>query len=466
MITRIYIDGFKTFHDFTLNLGPFQVIVGVNGSGKSNLFDALRLLSHLVSTDLRSAFQQGRGEANELFTITPDGHPTTRMHLEVDMLVDRQVRDSWGAEAELKFTRMRYAVQIERRPDERGLERLYVTDEQLEPLPRGKDNWVKHYIGNDSQIWLPLLTGGRSTPFISTDKKSGIATINLHQDGHGGRKSSVAEKIERTVLSGVINTEFPHAFAAREEIRSWTFLHLNPDVLREPSSLVAAPYIMPDGANMPSTLARIENTDPLLLNDISRDLAHLVPGMLGVEIEQDTVRNRYVIRVHTTDGQSFPAQVLSDGTLRLLALVTLNHDPDHRGVLCFEEPENGVHPFRLKSLSQMLQDFATDFSDPDQAQEPLRQLLINTHSPVFASQPDVVHRLLFAHMVKRVTPGASHDPARITHIVPVCKPDTQKARQQGVSEQEMIFTLDEVLRYLNSADVSDAIDSIQQIRES
>ncbi|NJN68174.1 MAG: AAA family ATPase [Chloroflexaceae bacterium] len=40
MITRIEIDGFKTFQNFKLELGPFQVIVGVNGTGKSNLFDA------------------------------------------------------------------------------------------------------------------------------------------------------------------------------------------------------------------------------------------------------------------------------------------------------------------------------------------------------------------------------------------------------------------------------------------
>lgn len=64
MITRIELDGFKTFQDFTLELGPFQVIVGVNGTGKSNLFDALRLLARLADADLRTAFQDLRGEAD------------------------------------------------------------------------------------------------------------------------------------------------------------------------------------------------------------------------------------------------------------------------------------------------------------------------------------------------------------------------------------------------------------------
>ena len=62
MITRIEIDGFKTFQDFSLDLAPLQVIVGANGAGKSNLFDALMLLSRLADSDLHSAFQGMRGE--------------------------------------------------------------------------------------------------------------------------------------------------------------------------------------------------------------------------------------------------------------------------------------------------------------------------------------------------------------------------------------------------------------------
>lgn len=52
MITQIEIDGFKTFKDFKVEFAPFQVIVGANASGKSNLFDALQLLGKLATYDL------------------------------------------------------------------------------------------------------------------------------------------------------------------------------------------------------------------------------------------------------------------------------------------------------------------------------------------------------------------------------------------------------------------------------
>lgn len=66
MLTRIEIDGFKTFEGFSLDLEPIQVILGQNASGKSNLFDAIRLLSNLASSDVRSSVRDLRTALVEL----------------------------------------------------------------------------------------------------------------------------------------------------------------------------------------------------------------------------------------------------------------------------------------------------------------------------------------------------------------------------------------------------------------
>ncbi len=89
MITQIEIDGFKTFLDFKVELGPLQVLVGSNASGKSNLFDALHLLSHLAEVDLRSAFQGLRGSPDDQFTLFPNGQRSDHIRIAVEMLVDR-----------------------------------------------------------------------------------------------------------------------------------------------------------------------------------------------------------------------------------------------------------------------------------------------------------------------------------------------------------------------------------------
>jgi AAA15 family ATPase/GTPase len=59
MMTRIEIDGFKSFSQFAIDLKPFHVLIGPNGGGKSNLFEALHFLSTLVT---RASFEPATAE--------------------------------------------------------------------------------------------------------------------------------------------------------------------------------------------------------------------------------------------------------------------------------------------------------------------------------------------------------------------------------------------------------------------
>lgn len=81
--------------------------------------------------------------------------------------------------------------------------------ESLSSIPRGEDRSTQQFNLQTGGDWIPRLTGGRSMPFISTSMEHGKATLSLHQDGRSGRRNIVAEQAERTVLSGVLNTELP-----------------------------------------------------------------------------------------------------------------------------------------------------------------------------------------------------------------------------------------------------------------
>jgi AAA15 family ATPase/GTPase len=180
LITQIEIDGFKTFKDFKVELAPFQVIVGPNGSGKSNLFDALRLLSRLADTGLLSAFRKLRGDAGELFTKFPDGQTSNRIRMAVEMLVDRKVQDDLGREAELKYTRLRYELEIIFYSDEHGPDQLHVAHESLKSILPVEDTWCKKYGLSSQNNWLPASTSDQAT-FIDT-KSTPIAILESIKD--------------------------------------------------------------------------------------------------------------------------------------------------------------------------------------------------------------------------------------------------------------------------------------------
>lgn len=466
MITRLEITGFKSFDHFSIDLAPFVVIAGLNGAGKSNLFDAILLLSRLAETDIRAAFSDQRGEAHELFMQEGNGSYAREMTFAVEMLVDRKVRDTWGSEAELKYTRMRYVLSIERRQDQRGIERLFVRQEELMAIKRSEDRWYKNYVGAGNTHWQIPVTGGRA-PFISTTMEHGIATVNLHQDkGSRGRPRPVAD-LESTMLSGVTNTEFPHALAVREEMRNWHFLQLNPIELSKPApKLTASEVMQSDGTGLASALYRIKTEDPVALQDIAREMAGLIPGIKTLDVEEDKIEKKYIVNVGMEDGRFFTSRVLSEGTLRLLALTTLKNDEKHRGVLCFEEPENGVNPMRIKAVIRLLRDLSTDFKREPDAPFPARQVLINTHSPVLVGEvckmADIGNwgLILFARLTTKVRAGSkvqhtSISPVELSAQNQMFWMEKMQAGEQKVNQQEL-------MRYLETANFEDTLEMLTE----
>src|SRR5262245_51479905 len=123
MLTRIEIDGLKTFEQFVLDLEPLTVLAGANASGKSNLFEASQLLSQLAGATLPEALQGLRGQPDDLFRAV-NGSTSDRISLAVEVLLDPQVSDSWGRQASLSHTRARYEVVLARSREAPGLDRL------------------------------------------------------------------------------------------------------------------------------------------------------------------------------------------------------------------------------------------------------------------------------------------------------------------------------------------------------
>lgn len=432
MLTRLEIDGFKTFEGLAVDLAPFTTVVGNNSAGKSNLFDAIQLLSGLATRDVAEAVKGLRGEPLELFRQTPSGR-SRQIRLAVEVLVDPVVRDPWGSEVGLTHTRMRYEVVLERRQTRSGIERIQVAHEAARPILRKEDRWAKA-MRPSSAFRSAYLKYARTKPWLTTEEPGqpdeGLV-FNIHQDGKQGRNRP-ASAAEATVLYSITNAEFPHLFALREEMRHWRLLQLDPALLRKPAPATASDVLDADGSNLAAVLTRIEvetrsDARPQgVLSDIVADLSELIPGVTRLAAELHDASREFRIELTMRDGLPFTSRVVSDGTLRVLALLTLLHDPRQRGLVCFEEPENGVHPARVRLLTQCLRDMVAHPSDFDSAQDPppLNQWLLASHSPVVLSAlidkdlRPVDGAILFADTASISDPD-QQVPRRMTRLRPV-----------------------------------------------
>ena len=409
MLTRFRVCGFKNLVDVDVRFGPFTCIAGANGIGKSNLFDAIRFLSATASQPLSEAALAVRDHAEDrkrrptkaadvrsLFHRIGDSYNST-MSLEAEMIVPSEATDDFGQVATAKYTFLRYRLELALRTDEqvaKSLGALEIVEESLIHIKR-KDV-AEHLWFNYTKAWLNSIVVGKmsSLGFISTEQRMGSTVIKLHQDGgsRGTPVSRPAANLPRTVLSAANSAESPTVLCARRELESWRMLQLEPSSLREPDEINDSPHLGADGARLPATLyhlAQGEANAAGIYQQISNRLHELIDDVRGVWVDRDEKRELLTLYVTGRDGTHHPARSLSDGTLRFLALAVLELDPNAGGVLCFEEPENGIHPGRIPAILRLLADIATDPTEPVDPTNPLRQVIINTHSPALVAEvPD------------------------------------------------------------------------------
>lgn len=465
MITYLKINGFKSFHNFEMEFTPFTVIAGANASGKSNLFDALTLLSRLAETDnLKRAFHEQRGEFFELFTQYGDDNYASEMEFVVEMLVNKNIKDAWGNDSKLKYTRLRYELSIKRITNSSGIQDLVVSKENLLKLNHQEDVWVSNIIPKKSlEFWRPKVgTGKRGIPYIETVNENNLDIIQVPQDGTTGNKRRFPlSNATRTVLSSFDTIDFPHVLAAKEEMRSWKFLQLNPEDLRQATSKNnGEDTISVSGKNLAAALFRIKQSDKYSLKDISRKLNNFLPNFIEVDVIDDNENKQYLIKLKDVDKKEFSSRVLSEGTLRILALCILEFDEKHTGLLCFEEPENGIHPFRIKAMTELLKDLSVDFNEID---IPLRQVIVNTHSPVLVGnmlkwKDDKNVSIWYAQMRTSISNiNENRMKVNSTKISRVIKDDTLQQLNLIFSEQDRKLTLAIVKDYLQTAEFEDLI---------
>ncbi|WP_432535730.1 AAA family ATPase [Kineococcus arenarius] len=393
MITKLEVDGFKSFAGFSVDLRPFTAIVGANASGKSNIFDALTLLSRLVSMPVAQALAGGRGEAAEQFR-RHGSRVASRMGFAVELLLDPEVEDTFGTREVLPHTRVRYEITLEVREGEDGISRPWVESESIRPLTASEDPlrrtvspaFAEAHLKYGASRWTILRTEGtgREKRFVFTPRRAG-------ESRQGHPRVLPAGSATASVLTSVPTADFsPLLYAVRREVERWRVLQLDPAALRQPSPVgQATDRLQRDGANLAwvlETIARASRRGGPGLDALAADLARVIRGFSAVEVAENDARGQWEVVLRSRDEGAISARVASDGTLRLLAVLAALYEPESPGVLCFEEPENGIQPARLGPLVQVLRDLVTDTaSDPvldaGGKPSPLVQLLVSSHSP-------------------------------------------------------------------------------------
>jgi predicted ATPase len=433
VLTRIEIDGFKSFRNFELDVPPFLVIIGRNAAGKSNLFDAIQFLAGLAGDPVLEAAHQMRGDIVDLFHQHTDGSRVDKITFAVEVLLSRSVTDAFGDTAEVSHSRLRYELMIERRPFAvGGGMRPYVVRESARRIRKADDKWTEVHVASGHRRSIVVYSSAAAELLETEQDELGRPVFSIRQQGNQGRKRKLpATAATATVLSSLTTaTEFPLLYALKRELQSWRLLHLDPSALRTPDAYEDPDSLAPNGAHLANALRYLatetatEDRPEGVLNDLSADVAAVIPGVVRVRMAEDDARRQRQVEVVTRDEAPFSARVASDGTLRAIALLAALYDPRGAGLICFEEPENGIFPQRLAQFVRYLRTLVERAlaSRDTGANQRLTQLILSSHSPAIlrALAPKGVNGrtdAIYLDVVTRVRKGEPQ--SRVTRYRPI-----------------------------------------------
>lgn len=449
MLTRLRVKGFKNLVDVDVRFGPFTCIAGPNGAGKSNLFDAITFLGDLASMPIIKAASRARGtngrisDFHSLFFKDSQGNFLPMMFI-AEMIVPGKVIDDFDRTAKPTATFLEYTLELrlsETHADPSPADPIYIEQEGLRAI--NSSEATKHLGFNPEPGWIKKHVfgpGPRRTAFISTEMLGHPSQPAIRLFGDQTKKGGPpflvpARKSPQTVVSGANSSSHPTALAARSELRSWRLLQLEPSALRRFDNFGDDPHVTSTGEHLPAALMRLDNHA-----EVSQRLSELLPDIVSVNVDADEKRQVKTLLLTMKDKETYTASSLSDGTLRFLALAVLALDPEFGGLLCMEEPENGIHPSRIPQMLRLVRSLSEDVeADDDETSAPsIRQLIINTHSPlVVAELRD--DELLFAETLKMKGKA-------FVNFKPLL--DTWRQRASGAKGAELI-TRGEILSYLS-----------------
>ncbi len=335
-VTRVWARNFKSIRELDLELGPLTVLVGPNASGKSNTLDILCFISHALRRDLDSAVTARGG----IVAIRRSGF---KGNVEVGFRAEKGgFRIDYGfvlgSRSGIYYIKREYGAVTPADRNEEPVEFEVMNGRLLKPRELTEERL------ETTEIALPMLRRVLFRVARSGDNPIGRATQTYHD------------------VSEVVRS-----------ISDIKLYRLFPDEMRRPQIPRDRAQLNEKGSNLASVLRDMMKRKAPYLGEIKSALGHVVPGLSDLRIKQVGGFLVVKLRHNVAGGRSrttFYLSQESDGTVRLLGLLTALYQDNPPLLMGIEEPDLTIHPGALSVLAEIMEE-AT-----------LRaQVLVTTHSP-------------------------------------------------------------------------------------
>ncbi len=324
-ISRLRVKNFRSLADIDVELGSLSVLIGPNGSGKTNILRALSFLSDIARFDVEETLIKWGGIEN-VQRAEADKPPEPMFF---------SLEGQFGGEFQGPYT-------LEISADSEGNLATAENISHLTELPPGAERAP----GEE----LKLIPRMSKLPTGFDFAGSGSTLLNL-----SSRVALVGENRGLLDLAAFLKKIF--------------LFEINVPAARNASLLKNKP-LAPDGGNLADALAFLRDCDPDAWGALLFDAQRCLSGLQDIELRRIGGAGPGVeVWLHEAGIAPIPLAQASYGTVRLLALLCVLHDADPPPLLIFDEFDHGLHPHAIDMLVDTLR-----------AASDRTQILVSTHS--------------------------------------------------------------------------------------
>lgn len=381
MLRRIQALNYRCLRHVDVSLDHFHVLIGPNASGKRTLFDVVAFLGDLVSKGLEEAVEKRTRNFQDLVWNRPKKNLGFELALEFDIPEALQGKLSKNK----NYRVFRYEVRVSE-----GAGGLCIAHERGSILPACKASVAQKRSFPEPLKPVETIVGakipGARTVFSKSEK--GSDTIRVEVSEKKPRRISIALGPTRSTLGNLPDSpkDFPVSTHIKRVLQNQIkVIFLESAKLRQPSPpKYRRNGFVPDGSNLPWSVKTLKEDHK---KDYAEWIAHVqatLPDLQEIHVkEHEGDRHAYLV-LHYKTGVRVPSWMVSDGTLRLLALTVIPYLPNENDIYLVEEPENGIHSLALEAVHDSLSSIHRS------------QILVATHSLSFLDMTEVEDILCFA----------------------------------------------------------------------
>ncbi|MGD8452110.1 MAG: AAA family ATPase [Phycisphaerae bacterium] len=360
MLTRIEALNYRSLRYVSQRVSPFQTLVGPNGSGKSTFLDVVGFLGDMLRVGpLKAIAGDGltvpQRAADPMHLCWMREGASFELAVEMEIPEERLARLPNG-----KKKRARYEVRVdvggESTEVRLGIETFWLIPVDGPPATDvSRDVFPQMITALGSIVRAPgTRAPGRWNKVVAKNAEAGTDSFQAETGGWHNRfrlgpgKSALANLPED-------EEKFPVAtWAKRVLMEGVRAVVLSAEAMRRPSPPGSPATFLPDGSNLPWVVQALREKAPAQFDRWIMHCQTAIPDIKTVKtVTRPEDNHRYLV-VEYQNGLNAPSWVVSDGTLRMLALTLLAYIPDAGGVYLIEEPENDIHPRAIETVYQSL----------------------------------------------------------------------------------------------------------------